>query len=142
MQENFGGCEGVAAGAMAMGNRNREMIRNCIEAIVIQAGKHAPRKPDRAEVRIDHAMAGIDARDLMIQEAGIKRRVVCDQHGIADEIKPARRDISEDRSTLDHLVCDAGQTDHETRNGNLGINEREKLIDDAAVARCGKRPVR
>ena len=69
----------------------------------------------------------------MIQKARIKRRIMCDENSITDEIQPARGDISEDWSTLDHLVGDAGKTNHEPRNGNLGINECEKIIDDAPL---------
>src|ERR1700730_15219391 len=70
----------------------------------------------------------------MVEETGIERRVVRDQDRLADEIKPARSHVGKDRRTLDHLVGDAREGYHKSGYGDFRIDERRKLIDDAAPA--------
>jgi hypothetical protein len=55
-------------------------------------------------VWIEHSIPGIDARNFVVQEIGIERCVVRNQHGIFDEFQPAGRHIGEERRLLNHLV--------------------------------------
>src|SRR5215212_8773489 len=57
-----------------------------------------------------------------------------DQHRVAHEVEPLRRDVGKDGRSLHHLVRDTGQRRDKARNRDLRIDEREKLIDYASIA--------
>ena len=107
-EKHFCSREGVAARAVTFEDRNREVVGNGVESIICEPRHRATRKSNRAKMRIEHSMSGIDSRDFVIYEVGIEGSVVRDQHRVFDELKPSWRNLGEEWRLLDHLVRDSG----------------------------------
>jgi len=72
MKKDLGGGECVAAGAMPAGYGNREVAGDGIEPVIDQFRKNASRQLHRAQMLVNHAVTGIDARDFVIEKVGVE----------------------------------------------------------------------
>src|SRR5215217_2512979 len=85
-------------------------------------------------MRVDHPMPWVHARDLVIQEARVERRVVGHQKRIAHEVEPFWSDLGKERRVSDHVVRNTRQRRDEAWNRNFRIDECVELIDDVSAA--------